>query len=55
MGKITHWLKKSGMFRTSSYAVKGDAEKLNEVTATDGGMLQNQKEIDEAEEKIEKE
>lgn len=46
MGKITYWMKKLGMLRTSTYAVKGDAEKLNEMTATDGGMVQSQKNID---------
>ena len=55
MGKVTHWLKKSGMLRTSSYAVKGDAEKMNEVTASDGGMIQSQKQIDEEQEKKEAE
>ncbi len=51
MGKISYWLKKSGMLRTSSYVVKGDAEKLNKMEATDGGMVQSQKEIDEEQEK----
>lgn len=51
MGKISYWLKKSGMLRTSSYAVKGDAEKLNEMESTDGGMIQSQEQIDEEQEK----
>lgn len=34
------------MLRTSTYSVKGDAEKLNEMTASDGGMIQSQKDID---------
>ena len=51
MGKLSYWLKKSGMLRTSSYAVKGDAQKLNEIEATDGGMVQSQQEIDEEQEK----
>lgn len=46
MEKITYWLKKLGIVRTSSYSVKGDAKKLNEVEASDGGMIQSQKEID---------
>ncbi len=51
MGKISYWLKKSGMLRTSSYAVKGNAEKMNEIQATDGGMIQSEKQIDEEEKK----
>lgn len=40
-------MRKVGMLRTSSYKVSGDADKLNEVNASDGGMLQSQKDIDE--------
>ncbi len=47
MNKITYWMRKVGMLRTSSYKVSGEAEKLNEVQASDGGMLQSQKDIDE--------
>ncbi len=47
MNKLTYWLRKSGMLRTSSYTVKGDMEKLNEVTANDGGRVQSQKEINQ--------
>lgn len=47
MNKITYWLRKLGILRTSSYKVNGDAEKLNEIQANDGEMLQSQKEIDE--------
>ena len=47
MGKLIYWLKKLGILRSSSYKVKGDAEKLNEMTATDGGMIQSQKQIDD--------
>lgn len=47
MNKITYWMRKVGMLRTSSYKVSGDAEKLNEIQANDGGMLQSQKDIDE--------
>ncbi len=46
MGKITYWLRKLGILRTSSYTAKNMKE-LNEATATDGGMIQSQKEIDE--------
>lgn len=46
MEKVIYWLKKLGLLRSASYKVKGDASKLNEVNATDGGMLQSQKEID---------
>ena len=46
MGKITYWLRKLGILRTSNYTAK-NMEELNEVTATDGGMIQSQKEIDE--------
>jgi len=47
MNKITYWMRKMGMLRTSSYKVSGDAKKLNEIQANDGEMLQSQKEIDE--------
>ncbi|MEA3323302.1 MAG: hypothetical protein U9Q12_03695 [Patescibacteria group bacterium] len=47
MNKITYWMRKMGMLRTSSYKVSGDAEKLNEIQANDGEMLQSQKGIDE--------
>jgi cell division protein FtsW (lipid II flippase) len=46
MEKVLYWLKKLGILRTSSYAVKGDAEKINEMNATDGGMIQSQGQID---------
>ncbi len=46
MGKITYWLRKLGMLRTANYTAK-NMEELNEATATDGGMIQPQKEIDE--------
>ncbi len=46
MGKITYWLRKLGILRTSNYTAK-NTEELNEATATDGGMIQSQKEIDE--------
>ncbi len=36
------------MLRTASYSVKGDMEKLNEITASGGGMIQTQEEIDKA-------
>ena len=39
-------MRKSGMLRTSSYSVKGDAQQLNEVNASDGGMLQSPEDID---------
>lgn len=48
MEKVKYWLTKLGILRSSSYSVKGDASKLNEVEATDGGMIQSQKEIDNA-------
>ena len=47
MNKITYWMRKLGMLRTYSYKVSGDAQKLNEVQASNGGMIQSQKEIDE--------
>lgn len=47
MNKITYWMRKVGMLRTSSYKVSGDADKLNEMNASDGGMIQSQEEIDE--------
>ncbi|XLQ20739.1 MAG: hypothetical protein ACKUBY_03105 [Candidatus Moraniibacteriota bacterium] len=47
MNKITYWLRKVGMLRTSSYKVSGDADKLNKIQANDGGMIQSPKEIDE--------
>ena len=47
MKKLLYWLRKLGLLRTASYKVKGDAAKLNEVTASQGGMFQTQKEIDE--------
>lgn len=47
MKKLLYWLRKLGILRTASYKVSGDAEKMNEMTATDGGMIQSQKEIDE--------
>jgi len=47
MSKITYWMRKLGMLRTSSYKVSGDVEKLNDVHASDGGMIQGQKEIDD--------
>ncbi len=46
MGKITYWLRKLGILRTSNYTAK-NMEELNEATATNGGMIQGQKEIDE--------
>jgi len=46
MEKITYWLRKLGILRTSAYTAK-NAEELNEATANDGGMVQTQKEIDE--------
>ncbi len=46
MGKITYWLRKLGILRTSGYTAK-NMEELNEVTATNGGVMQSQKEIDE--------
>ncbi len=46
MNKITYWLRKLGMLRTSSYKVSGDAKKLNKIQASDGDMIQSQKEID---------
>ncbi len=57
MNKITYWLRKTGMLRTSSYKVSGDAQKLNKVVASDGGMIQSQKDIDKQyeEKKSEKE
>ena len=48
MEKIRYWLTKLGILRSASYSVKGAASKLNEVEASDGGMLQSQKEIDDA-------
>jgi len=51
MGKVTYWMRKLGMLRTSSYSVKGGADKMNEITASDGGMIQSEKDIDEAEKK----
>lgn len=48
MKKLLYWLRKVGMLRTASYTVKGSAEKLNEIVASDGGMVQTQKEIDAA-------
>jgi len=47
MKKLLYWLRKLGILRTSSYKVKGDANELNKVEASDGGMIQSQKEIDE--------
>ncbi len=47
MSKLTYWLRKLGILRTVSYKVKGDAEKINELNASNGGMIQTQKEIDE--------
>jgi len=46
MEKITYWLRKLGILRTSTYTAR-NAEELNEVTANDGEMIQTQKEIDE--------
>jgi len=46
MGKITYWLRKLGILRTSSYVAK-NVDELNEAVGTDGGMVQSQKEIDE--------
>ncbi len=46
MNKVTYWLRKVGMLRTSSYKVSGDAEKLNKIQASDGDMIQSPKEID---------
>ena len=46
MGKITYWLRKLGILRTATYTAK-NSEELNEAAATDGGMVQTQKEIDE--------
>ncbi len=46
MAKITYWLRKLGILRTSNYTAK-NMEELNEATATNGGMIQGQKEIDE--------
>ncbi len=47
MNKITYWLRKVGMLRTATYRVRGDASKLNDIVATDGGMVQSQKDIDD--------
>ena len=47
MSKLVYWLKKLGILRVSGYAVKGSADKLDEVNAHDGGMIQSQKQIDE--------
>ncbi len=46
MGKITYWLRKLGILRTANYTAKNN-EELNDAVATDGGMVQSQKEIDE--------
>lgn len=46
MEKLIYFFKKIGMFRSASYSVKGDASKLVEMNAKDGGMIQSQKEID---------
>jgi len=46
MSKITYWLRKLGILRTSAYKTK-DVNELNKMNATDGNMMQNQKEIDE--------
>jgi hypothetical protein len=46
MEKVIYWLKKLGVLRSASYKVKGDASKLNEMNATDGGMIQSQEKID---------
>lgn len=46
MDKIIYWLKKLGIVRTATFKVKGDASKLNEMVATDGGMIQSQEQID---------
>ena len=44
--KIAYWLRKVGILRTASYKAT-NAEELNEATASDGGIVQTQKEIDE--------
>jgi hypothetical protein len=44
--KITYWLRKLGILRTNATIAKNTKE-LNELNATDGGMIQSQKEIDQ--------
>ena len=46
MKKLLYWLRKFGILRTSKYVAKNN-EELNRAIATDGGMIQSQKEIDE--------
>lgn len=44
MDKIIFWLKKLGILRTSVCKAK-NADELNTMTATDGGMIQSQQQI----------
>lgn len=46
MKKLIYWLRKLGILRTSKYVAKNSGE-LNKAVASDGGMIQSQKEIDE--------
>jgi hypothetical protein len=44
--KITYWMRKLGMLRTGTVVARNSKE-LNDMIATEGGMIQSQKEIDE--------
>jgi hypothetical protein len=44
--KITYWLRKLGILRTNFTIAKNNKE-LNELSATNDGIIQSQKEIDQ--------